>query len=110
MEVCPVYTNCHMSLIKSDFTSLPKLGLVVDVPNYCAEITQTIVRPKSSAVQMLMNTAGISMAYVVGAFLPWRTAVFVFASLTGLYHFLIIGSYPEIIGMGGSGSGPRCGN
>ena len=85
VEVCPVYTNCQMSLIKSDFTSLRKPGLVVDVPNYCAEITQTIVRPKSSAVQMLMNTAGISMAYVVGAFLPWRTAVFVFASLTGMY-------------------------
>ena len=46
---------------------------------------------------MLLNTAGISMAYVVGAAVPWRTAVFVFASLTGIYVFLINADIPDTI-------------
>ena len=58
-------------------------GATVDVPNYCAEISQPGMRPISSAIQMLSNTFGISIAYVAGAFLPWRTTVFVFGSFTG---------------------------
>lgn len=59
-------------------------SLMVDVPNYCAEITQTPMRPISSAFQMLMNTSGISMAYVIGAILPWRMTVLTFAGLIGM--------------------------
>ena len=88
VEVC-LFSNCHLYLSKSNLSSLHNLGLLGDVPNYCAEISQTSLRPLSSAVQMLLNTAGISTAYVVGALLPWRIAVFVFASLTGFYVFLI---------------------
>ena len=65
-------------------------ALMVDVPNYCAEITQTPMRPISSAFQMLMNTSGISMAYVIGAILPWRMTVLTFAGLIGKWlHRLI---------------------
>jgi len=70
-----------LMLIGRALNGLAAGAIMVDAPTYMVEITQPRMRPLASAIIMITGNLGIALCYFVGALLPWRHTVLVFAGL-----------------------------